>query len=416
MQNGSGRDFESTSEFPRNRKSKILVLTPRYPYPVVGGDRLRIYQLCRALSADYKLTLVSLCDSMEEINMKLPNDGIFEQVERIFLPKWRSWMNCALALPSKLPLQIAYYKHSGFQKRIQQLMGEHDAVLAHLIRVGDVVKSMPGIKFLEMTDAISLNYQRVRNSRIQKYDFRSFVYMVEAKRLKIYEKKIIEYFDHSFIVSEIDRQFLFSENMDNLKHVTVASNGVDFNSFPYQFNTSGSDIVFIGNMTSLQNFDAALYMALDILPLIRLQLPHVRLRLIGRIKEQQKIKLSSIEGVDVTGEVLNVVEMLRDGAVGVCPLRLGAGVQNKVLEYMALGLPVVSTTLGLEGFSARNRIEIAIADNAVDFASEVLALVKDRKYAASMAKAARNYIENHHSWDSTLRPVLNVINNRLPKY
>ncbi len=133
----------------------LLILTPRFPYPVIGGDRLRIYQTLprarRPLSADP----AQLVRYPEEMAMALPDDGVFHRVEHVFLPKWRSWLNTPLALPSRTPLQVAYYRHAGFRRRALALMAEHDGTLAHLIRVGDVIKDAPGVKFLEMTDAIS---------------------------------------------------------------------------------------------------------------------------------------------------------------------------------------------------------------------------------------------------------------------
>jgi glycosyltransferase involved in cell wall biosynthesis len=345
--------------------------------------------------------------------MTTPEDSVFDRIERVFLPKWLSFLNCLLALPGQLPLQVAYYRHSGFRSRAEELMAEHDAVFAHLIRVGDVIKSRPGIKFLEMTDAISLNYNRIHQSGHSKRDLRACIYALEAKRLRSYEQSIIEYFDHSFLVSDIDRQYLFSDCLDKLERVSVFSNGVALDRFPYQFDPNGWDMIFIGNMYSLQNFDAAMYMASEILPLIRLTYPDVRLRLIGRIKPEQASKLNLIDGVDVTGEVSSVSDAARGGGVGVCSLRLGAGVQNKVLEYMALGLPVVSTTIGLEGFNARDGKEIIVANDPVDFANEVIRLLRDRFFAADVAKAARIYVESHHSWEAMLAPMLSVIQSHL---
>jgi len=394
-------------------KSKLLILTPRFPYPVIGGDRLRIYQLCRALACHYRLTLLSLCDSQAEMNMPFPDDGVFHTIERMYLPKWRSWLNCALAIPGRLPLQIAYYQHAGFQRRAIELMGEHDATLAHLVRVGNAIIHAPGIKFLEMTDAISMNYNRIRKNSLSITDFRSCVYALESNRLHKYEVEIVEHFDHSFLVSEIDRKYLFDEQPGKLKQVSVFSNGVAVDLMPYQFEPAGRDVVFIGNMFSLQNFDAALYMAMEILPLVRKVHPEVRLRLIGRVKPKQAFKLAAIEGVVVTGEVPNIAEAARGGGVGVCPLRLGAGVQNKVLEYMALGLPTVSTSIGLEGFSASDGVELTVADDSHAFAAQVLRLLNDRKTASNIAKAARKYVESNHSWESVLEPMIHVIETKL---
>lgn len=384
----------------------LLVLTPRYPYPVVGGDRLRIYQLCKALSANYRLTLLSLCDKHEEMAMPLPADGVFSAIERLYLPRWKSWLNCAAALPRDISLQVAYYRHRAFRRRAAALMATHDGTLAHLIRVGDAIKDLPGTKFLEMTDAISLNYERIRSTRHSRDDLRSRVFALESRRLRRYEESIVDCFDHSFLVSEIDRRFLFESRPDRLARVSVCSNGVDLRTLPYAFESAGRDIVFIGNMHSLQNLDAANFAALEVLPRVRARSPATTLRLIGRIHPDEAARLSAIDGVQVSGEVADVAEAARGGGIGICPLRLGAGVQNKVLEYMALGLPTVSTTMGLEGFEARDGHELLVADNADALADAVLRLQGDRALAQEMAIAARSYVDAHHSWEARLAPLV----------
>lgn len=392
---------------------RLLILTPRFPYPVVGGDRLRIFQLCRALSARYQLTLLSLCESHEEMAMPLPDDGVFERVERVYHPKWRSWLSSALALPGRTPLQIAYYRHARFRRRALELMEQHDGTLAHLIRVGDMIKDAPGAKFLEMTDAISLNYERIRSTRVSKNDLRARIYSLEVDRLRAYEEAIVDHFDHSFLVSEVDRRHLFGTRSDKLARVSIVSNGVALDTMPYQFDAAGRDIIFIGNMFSLQNFDAAMYMSSQILPLIRRTRPDVRLRLIGRIRPDQGAQLAAFDGVDVSGEVADVAVAARGGAVGVCPLRLGAGVQNKVLEYMALGLPTVSTTMGLEGFDAQHNQHLLVADETDALAAAVLKLLDDRLFAEAMATNARDYVEATHAWRAMLAPMIEVIDARL---
>jgi glycosyltransferase involved in cell wall biosynthesis len=326
------------------------------------------------------------------------------------MPSWRSWLNCLAALPTEAPLQVAYYRNARFFRRAAILHSQHDATLVHLIRASDSVKHLPGAKFLEMTDAISLNYERIRKTGHAKNDWRSHVFSLESRRLRRYEKEVVDHFDHSFLVSEIDRQFIFGNQKSSLDRVSVCSNGVDLSGLPFQFSEKGRDIVFIGNMHSLQNLDAAKFMAKDVLPRIRASRNDLSLRLIGRIREEDASSLRKMDGVIVTGEVTDVAVAARNAGVGVCPLRLGAGVQNKVLEYMALGLPTVSTSLGLEGFKARDRQELLIADDAAGLANAVLRLLDNRDEAKAIAEAARKYVELNHSWESQLMPLVSKIN------
>lgn len=391
----------------------LLVLTPRYPYPVIGGDRLRIYYVCKVLAQHFRLTLLSLCESQAEMDSPLPDDGVFDRIERVYLSRTRSRLATLAALPGRTPLQVAYYRSAAFRRRIEELAPGHDGLLAHLIRTGDAIRHLPQPRFLEMTDAISLNYARVSRERSASLDLRSQVYRIEARRLEDYERAVVDDFDHSFLVSGIDREFLFGGNAERLGRVTVASNGVDLGRLPYDFSADAGDLVFIGNMTTLQNLDAVQYAARDILPLVRRQRPEIRLRVIGRIGPAERAQLESLDGVDVTGQVDSIPDAARGGGVGICPMRLGAGIQNKVLEYMALGLPTVSTSIGLEGFEARDGIELAVADDPARFADLVLQLLDDREAAGAMALAGRRYVESHHSWEAMLRPMVDRIRQRL---
>lgn len=391
----------------------LLVLTPRFPYPVVGGDRLRIYQVCKALSAEFRLSLLSLCESDAEMKHPVPKDGVFHRVDRVKLPRWRSWLQCLYALPTSRPLQVAYYRSADFERRVQASLREHDGVLAHLIRSADVLRTHDGPKFLEMTDAISLNYGRVRQHDDGRREFRTLVFRIEADRLARYERRIVDDFDLSFLVSEIDRRYLFAGDPQRLRKVMVCSNGVDLTNLPFEFAPDGRDIIFIGNLTTLQNLDAALHMAADILPLVRLHRPTSRFRIVGRIRPRDAAMLARFPGVDVSGEVPDIATAARGGAVGVCPIRLGAGVQNKVLEYLALGLPVVSTPIGLEGFDARPGKHLMVAEGAQQFADTVLALLDRREVARKLAVAGRRYVEEGHSWSAMLQPMVNAIRERM---
>jgi len=387
----------------------LLILTPRFPYPVIGGDRLRIYQVCKVLSKTYRLTLLSLCETKEELAMPIPSDGVFSSVERVYLPRWRSLINCLFTLPSSVPLQVAYYFSKEFSKRAVKLMETHDGVLAHLIRTAYAVENARGFKFLEMTDAISLNYRRVIEAKSSTHDIRNAIYKVEASRVRRYEELVVDKFDMSFLVSDIDKAFLFSESPEKAQKVKVCSNGVDLSCLNYHFNKDSGDIIFIGNMASLQNYDAAFFMASEILPLVNKRFPHVRLRLIGRIPQDKKLELEKFINVDVTGEVHIISLAAKGGAVGVCPLRLGAGVQNKVLEYMALGLPVVTTTLGFEGFAAVPGKDLIVQDDVILFANAIVDIIANRDDSEKMAINARKYVEREHSWDSILSPMCQVI-------
>jgi len=385
----------------------ILVLTSRFPYPVIGGDRLRIYEVCKELSKKYSITLASLCESEAEMNMQLPDDGVFNDVHRVHLPRSHSIFNCVLGLPSNTPLQVCYYNSKSFKKLIEKLAPEHDLVLSHLVRMADYVKEIEMPKIIEMTDAISMNYERVVTTK-NNAGLRGTIYKVEFERLNKYEKEIANFFDHTVFVSQFDKEYLYKGNKNHYERSIVASNGVDLEKFPYDFSQNNKEIIFIGNLFSAQNYDAAHWFAENVMPKL-LEHGDFNFKVIGRITEAKQRKLESYQGVYCTGSVDNVAHSAKGAIAGICSVRLAAGVQNKILEYMALGIPTITSTIGLEGIEAQPEQDLLVADNEKEYVDSILYLVKNKGFAEKISLLGRSYVLEHHSWKSKLLPIVNKI-------
>ncbi|EAA2068844.1 glycosyltransferase [Escherichia coli] len=388
---------------------KILVITPRFPYPVIGGDRLRIYEICKELSRKYSLTLVSLCESNEEMTYPIPDDGVYTSVYRCHHPRIISYFSCLLALPTNIPLQVAYYYSPKFKKIINKLVPEHDLLLPHLIRVAGYVKKNSTPKILEMTDAISMNYERVcklKNST----GIKGLIYKIERNRLNQYEKSIAKYFDQTIFVSQHDKKYLF-RNLPDLYHKSlVCTNGVDVANFKNTLFKRSYKLIFIGNMFSVQNFDAAFWFCESVLPILRQYGPFT-FHVIGKISLENSKKLSAYEGVFVTGAVDNVMDYANNSLAGICSVRLAAGVQNKILEYMAMGIPAITTSIGLEGLFAVDGESIVVANTPHEFVSTILKLFNDPSFGKTISKNGLGYVQQNHSWSEKLQPLIQVINN-----
>jgi glycosyltransferase involved in cell wall biosynthesis len=394
-----------------NQKKKLLVLTPRYPFPVIGGDRLRIYNQCKELSKKYELTLLSLCETHNELGSELPNDGVFTRIERVFLSKIQSYFNAFVALFSFKPLQVAYYYSSSFQELVNRELEKHDLVLCHLIRTTDYVRHFNGLKVVEMTDAISLNYKRVKENNDLK-GLKSWIYRIEQKRLLSYECQIINEYNLCSLISPIDQHYLEQHCRSN-NHFVISGNGVDISNFPFHYQPyekkrSPLRLVFIGAMSTLQNFDAAYWFASKTLPLIASDFDVV-FEVIGHIPDGYKEKLASLNNVILHGGVESVSLAAKGAHIGVCPMRIGAGVQNKVLEYMALGLPCISTSLGLEGINANNLEHLLIADTPQEFCEAVKKITLDSLASEKMANNARTLIDTKYSWTTQQYPFIDSI-------
>lgn len=385
---------------------RILVLTSRYPYPVISGDRIRIYEICRHLSKTNALTLLSLCNTKDQLESAAPDDGVFSRIERVLLPEWRSILNTLIALPTRVPLQVAYYKSSAFMSRLLTLLPTHDCCLAHLIRTGAYVRHLNIPKVLEMTDAISMSYSRARFLR-RVNPLMALTYRLEAPRLLPYERQIVQDFNSVSLVSDVDRMYL--EGDGSSEQILIASNGVNTDLFPFRDRRDCEPVIaYIGTMTSAHNLDACLYFATEVLPLAR-QYIAWRFRIIGRIKERDRLRLQDLEGVEICGNVPDIAAAVGDARVGVAPIRAGAGVKNKILEYMSLGLPVITSSVGLEGLHARPDQELLLANSPDEYAECLRRLWDDQNKFAELARSGYNYVKINHSWSSTLAPLLRAI-------
>ncbi|HBA1247999.1 TPA: glycosyl transferase family 1, partial [Escherichia coli] len=212
--------------------------------------------LCKELSKKYDLILLSLCDQPLELEINI-NDSVFKEIHRVYLPKYKSYYNVLKALVTQKPLQIAYYQSDTFKNKYNKLIKQCDAVFCHLIRVADYVKDTDKFKILDMTDAISLNYSRVKKLASKK-SLRAIIYSLEQKRLESYERSVANLFDLTTFISSVDRDYLYPNPGSNIH---IVNNGVDTSALRYIKREIKIDkpveLIFIGNMYSLQNMDAA---------------------------------------------------------------------------------------------------------------------------------------------------------------
>lgn len=398
---------------PQGRaRRRILVLTARNPYPVIGGDRLRIHRLARELSRQHDLTLVTFCETARDTVAPLPEDGVFKEVHRVVLPRWRSWLNSAADLRAGNPLQVAHYRSRQFREIVQQLAPSHDAVIAHLIRMAEYARDLPLVRILDMSDAISMSMHRVASTEGEHWDFRRYLYGIEAQRLLNYERSIAKSFDLVTLISPIDAQYVFGSQAATGRKVLVVPNGADVPSRmpPSQSTRARNEIVFLGNLHSLQNFDGAWFFARHVLPRVRERHPDAVLRVIGDVRSLGRRRLAALPGVRVEGFAPNLAAALATARIGVCPIRLGAGVKNKVLDYFANRLAVVCSSNGLEGLRARPNEHLLIANRVEEWTAQVCHLLEDDLAAQRLADAGRELVRARYQWDDCAEPLLTRVN------
>lgn len=400
-----------------NQNLKILVITPRLPIPPIGGDKLRIYNQCKLLSKSHKISLISLHDN--SISSKPPkNKEFFEDIWIINQSKWNKLFYSFLALLSGKPIQIGFFYNPRLKKFISKYGEEFDILICHLIRTAEYAQYFKGIKYLEMTDALSLTYKR--SSKISVIgNLKSLAYFIERSRVRRYELNIIDQFTKSFVVSEIDKNYLSNQSGNSRGEIIVAGNGINIKKYPFQYQSINKDqklrIVFVGMMNTLQNFDAARWFATEILPSILLQ-KDVVFEIYGKISNKTRSILANHKGVQVKGEFKNISIALKGAHIGICPMRIGAGVQNKILEYMALGIPTITTSIGLEGINAKPEFDLLVADTPEDFYKKINELINNPILAKKLARNSRNLIETNFSWEKQLIPFTESVSQNESKY
>lgn len=393
---------------------RILFLTGRLPYPPTRGDRLRAYHFLRVLSQKHQITLLSFIGDDRETSQIGPLRPFCEDIQLIHRGQVQSTMTTGFNAWRSLPFQSLYYRSSVMQGAVDRLLLRRniDAVYVHLFRMAQFVagRTQP-YRILDLTDAISTEIERSIPYRDPKW---RMIYRMELPRIRRYEHEIVRHFDETWLISEAERQqILQGESNDN---VLVVPNGVDTARYrPSGLKVDEPTLIFVGHMGVLHNIDAAQYLVGDILPLIQTAVPGTRLNLVGAEPAPQVEGLAKAAGVRVLGHVADLNTALNDAAIFVAPLRFAAGVQNKVLEAMAVGLPVVTTTYVNNGLLAENGRHLLVADDPEQFADAVIRLLKDARLRHALGRDGRTFVMQRYRWEDVLER-MNSIEDRIKRH
>ena len=388
--------------------ARILVLTSRWPWPTHGGDRVRILEICRALSQRHEVTLLSCTES--RVVERSDEERRFAAVYRVVIPRWRSLLNCMLALPTRTPLQLAYYASEEYAALCDRLIRDADVVVAHLIRTAQYVPpNATSGRVLEMTDAISLSLERAASTPTRFGKLMQLVYRIELGRVRRYEKTCLTTFDSVSLVSEIDKQHLAAASPREASKLVVATLAVPQRE-AIQVDESAHEILFIGKVGTLPNVDACDFFISECLPKIRARRPDVTFRIVGPVEpELAKRLVEGRSGVIVTGAVPDLAPHAARAFCGIAPMRKGAGIQNKILDYMSYGLPCVTTSIGYEGLRAEVGEEVLVANGADAIAAAVLSLLEQPEQRRRIGTRGREYAARFHSSSMSLGPLVEVV-------
>jgi sugar transferase (PEP-CTERM/EpsH1 system associated) len=390
---------------------RILLLTHRLPYPPNKGDKIRSFNLLAHLAKRHQVYLACPVDD--------PADQAFiPELERrcagVFTMRAAgSRMKAGLqALLTGTSITVRHFHVPELQRRIDGFLDTQDidAVFCFSSPMAEYVfrsrhaggKLRRAMRLLDLIDVDSFKWQQYRE---RSRGPQRWAYAYEARRLADYERRIAAQFDHLFLVSEQERAYMPAGA--RVDHLHALSNGVDLEYFAPRSARPAEPptLVFTGVMDYWPNVQGVQWFADSVLPRIRATLPAVRFIIVGSKPTEAVRQLGTRPGIEVTGFVDDVRVFLAEAAVCIVPLKIARGLQNKVLEAMAMGKAVVCTSQSLEGIRASVGEDVIVADDEAGFASQVLNLLQAPQRAGEIGRNARRCVEKHYSWEANLRPL-----------
>ncbi|MBF9220636.1 glycosyltransferase [Hymenobacter ruricola] len=376
---------------------KLLVLLSRFPFPLDKGDKLRAYHQLRYLAERHEICLFALSDEaltaeMDAAVRPLCRGGL--TVHRLYKPGIAANMTRALA--TGRPLQVGYFYDAQAQRKVDELLRtfrpEH--VYCQLIRMAEYLRPHAGKvpMTLDYMDVFSAGMAR-RASQAPRWQ--RPVFALEAKRLTAYEADAFDWFRHHTIISDQDRQLIQHPRRHEIR---VVLNGIDADNFrPMPEVAQEYEVLFCGNMSYHPNVDAAAFLAEEILPLVRARHPEARLLVAGTTPAPRVLALAS-EHVTVSGWVPDIRAAYASARVFVAPMRVGTGLQNKLLEAMAMHLPCVTTPLANNALGGTDGQELRVADSAPELARAIIGLLDDAAAAEALAARGQAFVKARYTW------------------
>lgn len=373
---------------------KIFVLLSRVPFPLEKGDKLRAYHQVKCLHEKHEVFLCCVSDQQADENARKQLSAICSHLEILTLSRWRIFFNLILAALGTRPFQVRYFYQRPAHKQIKSFISDFkpDHIYCQLVRAAEYVKKEQDIsKTLDFQDAFSANM--LGRSRVAPWYLRPVLRM-EYKRMLTYENLIFEYFDGKTIISEQDRNLIFHNKREE---IAVVPNGVDASYFAAGDNSPTFDLVFTGNMNYPPNVDCARYLVKEVLPEVWKKRPEITMVISGANPSQKVRKLAS-DKVQVTGWVENIRDAYTSAKIFVAPMRLGTGMQNKLLEAMALGLPCITSAQVNNAIQATEDIDLLIGRNPEEVAAHILRLLDDEAARKKLAENGREFVKANYSW------------------
>ena len=373
---------------------RLFFLLPRVPYPTEKGDKLRAFHQIKQLSKKHEIILCALNDGVLHEDAIPILSKYVKSIHIVPISRITIFFSLIRTLFSTKPLQVGYFYHKSAVMQVRKLIHDTrpDHIFCQLVRVAEYVKGINIPKTLDYQDVFSKGLDR-RLSTAPFY-LRPFL-RIELKRMLRYEHEVFDRFDYKIIISEPDRDLIPHPNRDK---IVVVSNGVDTEFFKPLDSEKKYDLVFTGNMGYPPNIRSAEFLVNEILPeLVKIK-QDIRLLIAGANPHIRVMVLKS-EQVDVSGWVPDMRECYASAKIFIAPMQIGTGLQNKLLEAMAMQIPCITSPLAFKALHAREGEEILVADTPAAYAGHVKELLDHPEHAAAIAKAGYEFVLRNFNWE-----------------
>ncbi|MCK5506201.1 MAG: TIGR03087 family PEP-CTERM/XrtA system glycosyltransferase [Thermodesulfovibrionia bacterium] len=395
----------------------ILFICHRIPYPPNKGDKIRSFNEVKYLSRNHDISLAFLIDNKNDMQFIDELEKYCRTIDYdVINPKWQKVKSLPYLLSEK-PLTVPYFYSKKLQNAIDKRLSttEFDVIFVFSSPMAEYVlksKVKTGKRMRLIMDFVDVDSDKWRMYAEHSHFPGSFLYRKEWKSLMKYEKEVGELFDLSLFVSD-NEVALYKSFAPDVKTVSIP-NGVDFDYFSVGKPGSGewhgkNVLLFTGAMDYFPNEDAVLYFSREIWPDVREKLPDSIFYVVGGKPSKRLRALSeNNSGIVVTGYVPDVREYFQKADLFVAPLRIARGLQNKVLEAMAAGIPVVARPEAVQGLSSPNGC-VLISKSESEFVNSIIEILNDSEKRKKQIHNAGEYIHKYHNWHKNLDCLKTVI-------
>ena len=395
---------------------KILYLCHRFPFPPKRGGKIRPFNMIRHLTqSGHEVTVCSLARSVDEAKEAQGIAAHCASFEMGHVKESVQMARMIVRLPVMTPSSMGYFYSTELHHRVQKLLKSQrwDLIFVHCSSVAQYVEDVTDIpKILDFGDMDSQKWIEYANYKPFPL---SLGYRFEGAKMLAAEKRLTHRFDLCTATTRAEWETLnsYGQKVDT----DWFPNGVDADFFcPTSGDYDALTISFIGRMDYYPNQECMARFCAETWPLLKLRKPNLKLLIVGADPSPEMIKLGQLPGVTVTGSVPDVRPYIRGSALMVAPLNIARGTQNKILEAMAMGVPVVTSTIAAGGVDAESVTHFLVADSAQDYARAVLSIIDNPAERDRLAVSGRERMLSHHAWPKSMQRLNKIIDRGIQNF